>query len=305
MTINTFGSSSTARHLTNLAFYENNASSYTGTIKITLPHTTSNMVMQMFKIIVYDYNGNSGATVQVSGYTYNDKKWYNYAASVLGTFTKGIRLAYDGTNYCILLGTTSTAWNYSKVILADIYSGYGTIPTSGYAISLITSESGYTITASLSTHLRANAVYGAVWNDYAEMRKIPEAQIENTILKPGMCVRETGNGEMIKTKKRLERGCKVISDTFGFLIGETDECKTPIAVSGRALVYIYEGRDEAASHIGWPVCSGPDGTVSIMTEEEEEKYSSRIVGTISEILDYDAWGTGNVSVDGRIWIYVK
>ena len=154
-------------------------------------------------------------------------------------------------------------------------------------------------------HIKAGTVYGAVWNDYAEMRKIPEAQIENTILKPGMCVKEIGNGEMIKTEKRLERGCKIISDTFGFNIGETDECKTPIAVSGRALVYIYEGRDEATSHIGWPVCSGPDGTVSIMTEEEEEKYPSRIVGTISEIPDYSTWGTGNVSVDGRIWIYVR
>ena len=110
---------------------------------------------------------------------------------------------------------------------------------------------------------------------------------------------------MVMTTKRLERGCKIISDTFGFLIGETDECKTPIAISGRALVYIYEGRDEAISHIGWPVCSGPDGTVSIMTEEEEEKYPSRIIGTISEIPDYDTWGTGNVAIDGRIWIYVK
>ena len=38
---------------------------------------------------------------------------------------------------------------------------------------------------------------------------------------------------------------------------------------------------------GYPVCSGPNGTVSIMTEEEEEKYPSRIIGTVSEIPTYE------------------
>jgi hypothetical protein len=31
-----------------------------------------------------------------------------------------------------------------------------------------------------------------------------------------------------------------------------------------------------------------------MTEEEEEKYSSRIIGVISEIPDYDTWGENNI-----------
>jgi len=154
-------------------------------------------------------------------------------------------------------------------------------------------------------------VWGAVWNDYAEMRNVPESneyigEFEDRKIKlAGRCVREVGDGTMILTTERLQRGCKIISDTFGFNIGETDDCKTPIAVSGRALVYLEEGREAAATHIGWPVCSGPNGTVSIMTEEEEEKYPSRIVGTISEIPSYETWGTGNVPVDGRIWIYVK
>jgi hypothetical protein len=42
-----------------------------------------------------------------------------------------------------------------------------------------------------------------------------------------------------------------------------------------------------------------------MTAEEEEKYPSRIIGTISEIPNYDVWGTDKVIVDERIWIYVK
>ena len=155
------------------------------------------------------------------------------------------------------------------------------------------------------------AFYGACWNDYAEMRNIPEANdsydnsTERKIKLAGRCVREVGDGTMVLSTSRLERGCKIISDTFGFNIGETDDCKTPIAVSGRVLVYLSECREVAKQHIGWPVCSGPNGTVSIMTEEEEEKYPSRIVGTISEIPEYETWGSGNVLVDGRIWIYVR
>jgi len=131
------------------------------------------------------------------------------------------------------------------------------------------------------------------------MREVPKE------IEPGRCVREVGDDTMVLSTARLQRGCKIISDTFGFNIGETETAKTPIAVSGRALVYLVEGREAARTHIGWPVCSGPDGTVSIMTEEEEEKYPSRIVGTISSVPDYEEWGTGKVKVNGRIWIYVR
>ena len=42
-----------------------------------------------------------------------------------------------------------------------------------------------------------------------------------------------------------------------------------------------------------------------MSEEEEIRYPSRIIGTISEIPEYETWGTGNVQVNDRIWIYVR
>jgi hypothetical protein len=82
------------------------------------------------------------------------------------------------------------------VILADVWSGYNAQPETGYSISLITSESGYTVTASLTTHLRAGKVYGAVWNDYAEFRKNNEKEIQ----KPGHCVYELGNGSLALTQ---------------------------------------------------------------------------------------------------------
>lgn len=146
-------------------------------------------------------------------------------------------------------------------------------------------------------------IYGAVWNDYAEYRKDnPKEEQE-----PGKCVREVGDGTLALTTKRLERGCEIISDTFGFAIGQDEEngYNTPIASNGRVLAYPYESIEEFASHIGYPVCSGPDGTVSIMTDEEEEKYPSRIIGTISEIPNYEEWGSGKVKVNGRVWIRIK
>lgn len=150
------------------------------------------------------------------------------------------------------------------------------------------------------TLIIGSILQGAAQNDYAEFRK-------SDVCTPGKCVTEIGNGELVLTNKRLQRGCEIISDTFGFIIGENKEkgYTTPIAICGRVLAYPYESLDEFKSHIGWPVCSGPNGTVSIMTEEEEEKYSSRIIGVISEIPDYDIWGENNIQINGRVWIRVR
>lgn len=145
--------------------------------------------------------------------------------------------------------------------------------------------------------IRAGQVYGAVWNDYAEYRKTKE------YIQPGYCVIETGKGDLIKSSERLQPGANIVSDTFGFAIGETEQTKTPLAVSGRVLAYPYEDRDSYQA--GDPVCSGPNGTISKMTREEVREYPDRIIGTVSEIPDYEVWGTGNVKVNNRIWIKVK
>lgn len=145
--------------------------------------------------------------------------------------------------------------------------------------------------------IRAGQVYGAVWNDYAEYRQTKQ------YIQPGYCVIETGKGDLIKSSERLQPGANIVSDTFGFAIGETEQTKTPLAVSGRVLAYPYEDRDSYQA--GDPVCSGPNGTISKMTREEVREYPDRIIGTVSEIPNYEVWGTGNVKVNNRIWIKVK
>lgn len=143
----------------------------------------------------------------------------------------------------------------------------------------------------------AGGVYGAVWNDYAEFRVTAE-QVTS-----GQVVYSDNRGELHKTTERLQAFEGVVSDTFGFAIGETDKAKTPLAVAGRVLVYPDE--DRYTFHAGDAVCTGKFGTVSKMTREEIIAYPDRIVGIVSEIPEYETWGSGNVPVYNRIWIRVK
>ena len=144
--------------------------------------------------------------------------------------------------------------------------------------------------------LYANEVYGAVWNDYAEYR-------QSDCLEAGRVICENGDDTLSLATERLQPGAEIISDTFGFAIGKTDKAQTPIAVSGRVLAYTYEDRNSYKP--GDAVCAAPGGTVSKMTREEIREYPERIIGTVSAIPSYETWGTGNVPVNGRIWIKIK
>ena len=139
-------------------------------------------------------------------------------------------------------------------------------------------------------------VFKAVFNDYAEFR-------QTINLTPGHIVIDNDDGSLSCTTKRLQPGAQVISDTFGDAMGWTEKCQTPIAVAGRVLVYTYQSRENY--HAGMAVCSAPNGTIDIMTREEIKEYPDCIIGIVSEIPNYEKWGTDQIEVNGRIWIKVK
>lgn len=170
------------------------------------------------------------------------------------------------------------------------FNFWGNISNDGSTYTSYMNMSGTKITA-------YQPLYGAVWNDYAEFR-------EGDTIEAGHCVIEVGDDTLITSTERLMPGANITSDTFGFAIGETEQAKTPIAVSGRVLAYPYESREEFKKNIGRPVCSGPNGTVSIMTDEEYRDKGYCAIGTISAVPDYEEWGTGKVKVNGRVWIKV-
>ena len=191
-------------------------------------------------------------------------------------------VAYGATNPTITFMNVNKSQNVSL-----IYTDYDSVRAPA-GIKLIGNQG--------NEWFQAPRVFGAVWNDYAEYRSTSEVQ-------PGQCVVETGFGDLIQSTERLQPGANIVSDTFGFAIGETEKTKTPLAVSGRVLAYPYEDRYSYSA--GDPVCSGPNGTISKMTREEVREYPDRIVGTVSEIPEYEVWGTGKVKVNRRIWIRVR
>lgn len=174
-------------------------------------------------------------------------------------------------------------------------SGYfmGLNPDDG-SLSWYYNKNG-TVTDPLARITNIGQVYGAVWNDYAEFRK-------SGIHTPGAVICENGDGSLCLSKKRLQAGAKVISDTFGFAIGQTNECQTPVAVSGRVLAIPHVNEK---FKVGDCVCAGPHGTVSRMNRLEVILFPDRIIGTVSEIPNYSYWGLESVPVNGRIWISLK
>lgn len=181
------------------------------------------------------------------------------------------------TNYYIIGSALQTAGN------SALYRAYNT--------------SGTANTTGVYFNGASGVLYGAAWNDYAEFRHTNEE------IEAGRVVIETGKGDLILSTERLQPGAEIVSDTFGFAIGETNECKTPIAATGRVLAYPHEDRDSYKA--GDAVCAGPNGTVSKMTREEIINYPDRIIGTVSEIPEYETWGYNHVKVNNRIWIRIR
>lgn len=236
-------------------------------------------------------------------YSSGENTWNAYVFSPFNGLQIYSEYASDGNN-TVIGYVNETSGNMWTINDAGYFSGAAqqvdiTNDTTSkiYVLGATTTGAAYVYRES-SVYMQNNVLYGAAWNDYAEFR-------QGDTLEPGKCVIEAGDDTLTLATGRMIPGASIVSDTFGFSIGETEKCKTPIAVSGRVLAYPYESREEFKKNIGRPVCSGPNGTVSIMTDEEYREKGYCALGTISAVPDYEEWGTGNVKVNNRVWIHVK
>ena len=200
--------------------------------------------------------------------------------------------SYSGYNAIYSMKTTNGDWSCGVHSSDRLYWTY--ITDTNFNSSTNTATAQMYLTS--AGYLYAPRIYKAVWNDYAEFR---QAKTEE----PGRVVIEGKFGIMELSTARLQPGGNIISDTYGDAMGQTEKCKTPIAVAGRVLAYTYE--DKEIYELGDAVCTGPNGTVSKMTREEIREWPDRIIGTVSEIPTYETWGQENIKVNGRIWIKVK
>lgn len=263
---------------------------YAGSSSAGGPATSANRTLGDVNGLQIDTNylKLSGGTMSgaINGIT-TSTSWINMSHE--GAFRMPAAATNEGAAAALSIKTNTGSWGIGGLAGNDnLYFVYG-------------SDANYNAgnnTANSSVYISATGgIYGAVWNDYAEFR-------EGDTIESGRCVIETGDDTLITSTERMMPGANITSDTFGFAIGKTEQAKTPIAVSGRVLAYPYESREEFKKNIGRPVCSGPNGTVSIMTDEEYRNKGYCAIGTISAVPDYEEWGTGKVKVNGRVWIKV-
>lgn len=256
-------------------------------------------------------NGYNYMYLQVRAFDGNTDRGYQgltIAALKNGTISTSLVGSFSNTGVIQTNGGSSPIYhevynNYGDLYLYQHNSNNAGLYRNNYWNgSAKTASSGWLITTRTDGQVTSSfKIYGAVWNDYAEYRATEPTE-------PGRVVTETYD-KLIITKERLMPGCRIVSDTFGFAIGQTELYNTPIAVSGRVLVYPYRSREEYP--LGAAVCSAPNGTVDIMTHDEIMMYPERIVGTVSEIPTYEIWQAGSkespnpIQVNGRIWIYVR
>jgi hypothetical protein len=118
----------------------------TGTMKITMPKSWSNTMMSVtIKGFTSKDNNTNGWECRVHGYNSENTTWFRHSAQITGNapFSQ-VRLAHDGTKCIILLGDTSTVWNYPKLIVSEMLASQENTDgwETGWNASIIQSETG-------------------------------------------------------------------------------------------------------------------------------------------------------------------
>ena len=134
--------------------YGQTAGSHTDTLKILLPVSQRwSYTLMHVRITGYDFSSSGAWVVDIGGYNSDAAggEWTDTSATITGNppFT-AVRLGDDGTQNCILLGTTSTVWQ-DPSFSVDIWTtlnGATTSWSSGWSYTFLSSEAGITVSGS-------------------------------------------------------------------------------------------------------------------------------------------------------------
>lgn len=123
-------------------------SSWTGAIKIRLPHGWTNTMLR-FTVKIYEYSTGKAFEVNVGGYNYSGSGgyWVNPSAYIVAdpntsrNFT--VRFGYDSGYACVYIGETNSSWSYPQIHITDVQIGYQYLNVSdwdsGWQIGFVTS----------------------------------------------------------------------------------------------------------------------------------------------------------------------
>jgi hypothetical protein len=119
------------------ATHDSTSASVTGYCRIRSPvSTTNDNVMMNMMIHGYNYSGTNGTLdggawcIQVGGYGYSTENWHNTSARIVSGSPPFDRVWFGedetGDYKYILLGTSTTQWDYPKVFITDFCAGHST-----------------------------------------------------------------------------------------------------------------------------------------------------------------------------------
>ena len=107
--------------------FETTASTQTGAIKVTLPHSWTSTMLRM-TIKVYEYTTNESFEINCGGYNYGGGSWVNNFAYIIGNpnidRNFNVRFGHDGSKCCVYIGEGSSSWSYMQIVVTDVKLGY-------------------------------------------------------------------------------------------------------------------------------------------------------------------------------------
>jgi hypothetical protein len=137
----------------------------TGAVVIKFPGSSGNYGMVHIVIDIYTYDGENASTLIIGGHNWNSA-WYNYGASLVGTYSKGVRVAFKDGQYAVVLGTNTSSWSYGQVVVRKIQNGsyYSGIMDLGGTYTIAQDAAAESYTWISSNLITAGSAGAGGWN---------------------------------------------------------------------------------------------------------------------------------------------